>query len=102
MTDAAPSAELATFSPYVGDGFEVVDPHTQGTAFALELVDATPLPFGQPGYREPFSLTFSGPAVAGLAQGTYTFRHHVIGELPIFLVPISESNDTRRYEAIFN
>jgi len=52
--------------------------------------------------RERFSLIFLGPKDTPLKQDTYTMKHHNLGTLLIFLVPMG--SDTKgtglRYEAI--
>lgn len=52
--------------------------------------------------RAPFSLVFTGPGDIVVEQGTLWMSHPNIGTLPIFLVPIGETADSRRYEAVFN
>ena len=42
-----------------------------------------------------FSLFFHGPADEILPQGTYSFRHDVLGSLALFIVPIIGSNRER-------
>lgn len=102
MTVTLDSAELATFAPLVGDSIEVVDPSTTETAFTVTLAEASALPARGSGLREPFSLMLEGPAANPLPQGTFRFRHPAIGELDIFIVPVAERNDVRRYQAIFS
>lgn len=55
------------------------------------------------GDREPFSLTFLGPAEPALPQQIYPMEHPSLGELEIFLVPIGPDaeNQGMRYEAVF-
>ncbi len=52
--------------------------------------------------RERFSLIFKGPKNTPLRQDTYTIKHHNLGNLLIFLVPMgSDKTGTGlRYEAI--
>ena len=52
--------------------------------------------------RERFSLIFKGPKNTPLRQDTYTIKHHNLGTLLIFLVPMgNDKNGTGiRYEAI--
>jgi hypothetical protein len=102
MIDALAKAEIATFSPYVGQLFDVFGSDTDNAVCAFTLASLTPLGNGMPGNREPFSLIFEGPDSVKLPQGTYQLRNQMIGELPIFIVPISERGGTRRYQAIFN
>jgi hypothetical protein len=50
-----------------------------------------------------FSILFHGAADRMLPQGTYSFRHDILGEFLLFIVPVVGSNDERIvYEACFN
>jgi hypothetical protein len=69
----------------------------------LELVEVRGYN-GNPGDQEGlerFSLFFTAPPNVRLAQGTFKLDHQVLGELAIFIVPISDHNGFR-YEAVFN
>ena len=59
----------------------------------------------------PYTLEFIGPTapapdgsatVTPLPQATYLLAHPVLGEHPIFLVPVALDGATVRYEAVFN
>lgn len=52
--------------------------------------------------RERFSLIFKGPQNKPLTQDTYTIKHHNLGTLLMFLVPmgIDKKGTGMRYEAI--
>ena len=103
MSEALAKAVIGTFEPVVGDKLEVIDSATGTAVTALTLTAVNPLPHGRQGQREPFSLTFEGSDSVPLGQGTYVMRHPAIkDELPIFIVPISERDHTRRYQAIFS
>lgn len=52
--------------------------------------------------QEGFSLFLQGPLEPQLLQGTYLFNHEELGELVMFMVPISKSNDVIRYQVVFN
>jgi len=85
---------LADFTPFVGQ------------TFLLEGSVALVLRAGQPGRSRPgardgFSLLFVGPREPALPQRLYTLSHATLGELPLFLVPISEDATGRTYEAVF-
>jgi len=54
------------------------------------------------GQREPFSLTFLGPAQPPLPQRIYTFDFGELGCSDIFIVPIGPDATGMRYEAVFN
>lgn len=49
---------------------------------------------------ERFSVFFDGPGL--LPQGLYHLEHEQIGELDVFLVPVSGDQRGYRYEAVFN
>ena len=51
--------------------------------------------------RQPFSIFLLGPTDVLLHQGTHPLRHDEMGELTIFLVPISKREDGFEYEAVF-
>jgi hypothetical protein len=70
----------------------------------LELVEVkgyTPLP-EEHREMERFSAFFQGPPDMLLHQGTHTLEHEGLGELLLFLVPISQNESGFRYEAVFN
>ena len=50
---------------------------------------------------ERFSIFFNGPE-AYLPQAVYHLEHEQMGEVDIFLVPISGDQTSYRYEAVFN
>ena len=50
---------------------------------------------------ERFSVFFKGPNVY-LPQQVYSVNHAQMGQFEIFLVPVSQSPDGFRYEAVFN
>ncbi len=66
----------------------------------LELVEATE-PVITPG-QEVFSLIFLGPKDLLLPQRMYQLAHDRLGSGMLFLVPIGQSGDGIRYEAVFN
>ena len=71
--------------------------------FELELVEVKSY-VGKPGDQEGlerFSLFFTAPPTVRLAQGTFLLEHESLGELAIFIVPISDDQGVR-YEAVFN
>ena len=51
---------------------------------------------------ERFSLFFSGPADIYLPQRSYSLEHEQMGVLDIFLVPVARTEESLRYEAVFN
>jgi hypothetical protein len=71
--------------------------------FELELKEVQPYasnPGDQEGL-ERFSLFFTAPPNVRLAQGTFLLEHEQMGELALFIVPVS-GHDGVRYEAVFN
>lgn len=102
------------FTPHVGDPFAiaVVGPEGDEVTIDLELIGAEPTPLkphdgralGQSGYvrTDPFSLLFRGPADKMLVQGSYAFRHAVIGELEMVIVPVGPGETGLLYQATFN
>jgi uncharacterized protein DUF6916 len=51
---------------------------------------------------ERFSTFFYSPGNVFLPQQTYELTHPEMGELLIFLVPLSQDEKGFRYEAVFN
>lgn len=49
-----------------------------------------------------FSLLFSGPLDAPLVQQTFLLSHPELEQLPMFLVPVGQSEDNIQYQAIFS
>src|SRR5690606_714041 len=49
-----------------------------------------------------FALLFTGPAQQPLAQATFLLGHAVLGELPVFLVPVGQRGELIEYQAIFS
>jgi hypothetical protein len=66
----------------------------------LELIEATK-PTITPG-QEVFSLVFLGPNDLLLPQTMYQLDHEQLGSGMLFLVPIEQSGDGIKYEAVFN
>ena len=74
----------------------------EGANVALKLEECKRLKSvpGQP--REPFALTFRGPASPSLVQQIYTLSSARTGPVEIFLVPVESSAAGIGYQAIFN
>jgi hypothetical protein len=53
------------------------------------------------GARDPFSLTFTGPADITLLQGIHPLRHPELGEVELFLTPVGQAAQDLAYEAVF-
>jgi len=84
---------LADFAPFLGQTFTV-------EGIGLVLRESHP---GRPraGARSGFSLHFVGPLQPALPQRLYSLTHATLGELALFVVPISEDATGRTYEAVF-
>ena len=86
------------FDPHVKDKF-AVHTDTEG-AVELELFEITEKSTPE---TEMFSLIFKGPHEKKLAQKTYMMKHPKMGEIELFLVPISyRLFDAAYYQAVFN
>jgi hypothetical protein len=80
----------STFQMYINDT----------TAFAVELIEVRKHGNTQSPYQ--FSLKFSAPLTAPVAQGIYKMLHEIMGEQHLFLVPIARDAEHLYYEAVFN
>jgi hypothetical protein len=93
---------VESFLPLVDHSFTVAAPGLDG--FALQLVSARTLkdaaPVDASGARSPFTLTFRGPDVGILPQGTYRLENDAL-QLDVFIVPLAPGADGPHYEAIF-
>ena len=89
------------FSQYSGDKFRL---KLNQQEIELELAEVKGYPFGpnEQSGLERFSVFFSGPAEARLAQGLYPLQHESMGEFEVFLVPVAQNDQGFRYEAVFN
>ena len=85
---------LEDFTPAVGEPFTIAFADGELT---LTLAEARPLSAETGNARDPFALTFHGPAELALPQATYTLSHARLGAQDIFLVPVAAGE----YEAIF-
>jgi hypothetical protein len=89
---------LETFAPLAGSAFSV---GAGGHGVSLELVEVNALRSLGDVPRAPFSLLFAGPQEPLLPQATYTLTHAQLGDVDIFIVPVSQDAGGVRYEAIF-
>ena len=85
-----------TFRDRVGEAFAVPD---AGLELTLEELTAAEGASQRPGGG--FSLVFAGPADPMLPQAIHRLAHAGVGELDVFLVPISGDASGVRYEAVF-
>jgi hypothetical protein len=98
-----PPRDLATLVP--GDFQALV-----GSDFRVSVEQSGPLVFRlvqvielseHPGRRRPFILRFQGPAAPVLAQVVHRLEHADLGDLEIFLGPITTDAEATIYEAVF-
>lgn len=88
----------ADFAARLGETFRV-DFGDDGVV-ELELTEAEKAA-GEGRPDNAFSIVFRGPPDRFLAQGIYDLEHEALGTLPIFLVPIQETEKGFLYEAVF-
>ncbi|MDX6496831.1 MAG: hypothetical protein QOG23_91 [Blastocatellia bacterium] len=89
------------FSQHVNTKFQL---NLDGQEIELELVEVKgylPQAHEETG-MERFSVFFDGPGSVHLPQRLYALQHEQMGEVEIFLVPISGNEKGFRYEAVFN
>lgn len=86
------------FAAQLNTTFHVVP--QSGPTVSLKLVEVSEKKVAQ--IQERFSLLFQGPVQPMLPQQTYTFRHGVMGEFVMFIVPVGQNEQGVKYEAIFN
>lgn len=91
--------ECEQFAAHLNQDFEIV--FADGT-LALKLSEARPLGSRPESVRQPFALTFLGPAKLRLPQGVYKMNNATLGEMEIFLVQIAADQTSSSFEAVFN
>lgn len=104
MTGTLPLDKVtaATFEPHVGSAFRLLAEDGESPFTTLALQEVTLLKQFPGAPKAPFSLIFEAPAEPALGQQTYWLRHDSLGDLAIFIVPVSGDSQTRRYQAIFS
>jgi len=92
---------LEDWIPHVGSTFAF---HHQADRESTEvtLTSATSLGMERPSGHSAYSVVFSGPKSPSWEQGLIRVSHTSIGMLDVFMVPIGENEEARRYEAVFN
>jgi len=99
MLDLA-TVRCEQFAACLNEDFEIV--FADGT-LTVKLSEARPWgPALPPNVRQPFALTFVGPAGLRLPQQIYRMRHAKLGEMEIFLVPVGDDQTGSMFEAVFN
>ena len=97
MLDLA-KVQCADFAACVNQDFEIA---TTAGPVILQLFEARSRPAPDAG-RDPFTLTFLGPAPLRLPQGIYRMSNAQMGEMEIFLVQIAADQTSSTFEAVFN
>jgi hypothetical protein len=92
---------LESFSPHVNSTFGVAAPDATAE---LTLTEANSLPArGLPARsRDPFELMFRSATQDVLPQRIYPFRHPVMGDFEMFIVPVSRDAGGVTYQAVFS
>lgn len=92
---------LATFTPLIGDTFEI--DAGGGTLVPLTLIEARPTAVegDTRRLRDPFALVFRGPRTPVYAQQIVPLRNATLGALELFLVPLQPTAEGSLYEAVF-
>ncbi|HWA83497.1 MAG TPA: hypothetical protein VG820_08700 [Fimbriimonadaceae bacterium] len=91
-----------TFQPLVGSEFRLTAQEGQPPIATLTLHEVAPSKYKPDSGRMPFSLFFDGPAQPALEQSVYCLSHDALGDLVIFIVPVSGDSQSRRYQAVFS
>ena len=98
--------KLETFTDHVDSTFTVDAGGTpvELVLFLAEPAKATPKGPGVPDTirEDPFSLLFRGPNEMTLDQRIYSMKHDTLGELALFIVPISQDANGMVYESLIN
>lgn len=94
---------IDTFRQRIGDDFQFAGPEGAPCLRLASARDLRPNAAADSGTerRTPFALLFHAPVGPYLPQATYLIRHDVLGEFPLFLVPLGPRDGHMRYEAIF-
>lgn len=89
-----------TFTPHVGEPFELVPPDGDPLEIVLTSCETDPAWTDQT-TRVPFSLIFHAADDRYVPQQICTIRHPAIGELGLFVVPIGPDERGFRYQVVF-
>lgn len=98
MLDLA-TARCEQFAACLNQDFQIV--FSDGT-LPVKLSEARPRSAPEGATRDPFTLTFRGPASLRLPQGIYKMSNATLGEMEIFLVQIAIDQTSSTFEAVFN
>jgi hypothetical protein len=86
------------FAGCLHDKFHVMGEHAG--RFSLELFQVSEEKSTQK--QEVFSILFRGPADKFMPQRIHKLKHHRLGEMDIFLVPVGHDKEGFYYQAVFN
>jgi hypothetical protein len=89
----------SSFESTLNDVYRFVLDTGQSVELVLDSVDVSE-PHAED--YECFSLLFSGPKKDFLEQKMYQVTHGKLGDFLLFIVPVGESEEKIRYEAVFN
>jgi len=90
------------FERYVGSDFAFrVELPEDVQAPALKLVSVRRVGTAVDGRRQPFSLLFEEDREVPLPQSIYPLAHDGLGDIDIFIVPLSQRGARCTYEAVF-
>ena len=89
------------FEKHVGTTFQLKLDETEVPLKLTEVRGYLPRENEQRGL-ERFSIFFDSSGNVTLPQSTFRLHHEVMGDLEIFLVPVSGNEKGNRYEAVFN
>ena len=93
---------IEVFEPHIGEMFKVTAPDGKSVDIRLakvgRIMDRVR---SQRLKREPFAIYFESSPEFHMRQFTYAVSHPVLGELSIFIVPVSRDDGSYWYEAVF-
>lgn len=98
MLDLA-KVQCADFAACVNQDFEIA---ASAAPLILQLFQARAREAPEGATRDPFTLTFRGPAPLRLPQGIYRMTNAQLGEMEIFLVQSAADQTCSTFEAVFN
>jgi hypothetical protein len=99
MRDVA-TLTAAEFAGALGSAFEVLDPDGR-VVLLLNLLRVVP-GAERSGQRQAFSLYWTGPATPILPSFIHRLSHPGLGDMEIFLGPVTTDGPGVSYEAVFD
>lgn len=99
---ALDALEAGFFEPLRDSVFLLMGGQGDLPEIELKLVEVSVLGHRRPdAVREPFSLTFRGPAGCRLGQGIQRLRHPEAGVVEVFITQIGDGAGGSQFEVIF-